>query len=521
MFFKKRQERSALQAKCRKGKPCGAICIPKGSSCKEGKRTKDNEVTRHNQEYVAALFTQSVDPWTGQPDFQRFRSLPRSEQQKSLKAAYRWLEGAETVKKDSCIAGSAAHQLGGKPDSLIKSIKAMKEKKIRQDQQGQSLKDRIGGVADRILGKSKFVKGAGKCGPGWKPGPGGKCIRTKRVIAKRVALGAGALAAGVAGGIEYQKHSGRMSTRKAKAERIAQKIEQRAYDKSFDDRMSKDFSPKVANFQGRKSAMEARKKFERRAKVKKDSLMDYQEIAGIIAQSQGFRVDSIHEVEDFGDTIAGFGSSGGEFFQFEINANSTGILPRPDLTAAVNERSRGILAASGISYRGDSAYDFLRGMESREDNIGAMAGKAKTAVAGAINRAKTAVAGGVDRVKSAMGTKSSAPSAPAPGKKRKALKMIGKVAAAGALAGGAVAGYKNRDKIKQGAAGVSSAVQSGVRDAKQAVSKMRQPSPSPQPAQPKPRPGKIKMKSNPQAAAGRKASNKMGASQGGAGGFDF
>lgn len=443
MLFGKRQERLPLQAKCRKGKPCGAICIPKGSSCREGKRTGDNEVTRYNQEYIASLFTQSVNPWTGQPDFQKFRSLPRVEQQKALKSAYRWLEDAKV------------------------------EKKTRKD---------ASAGAD------------GKCGPGWKPGPGGKCVRTKRAIVKRVAVGAGLLAAGAAGAAGYHNRESisegaagvssavqggvqgaKAGVKKALRDRAvrdrAQKVEQKAYDKGFSSRMSESFEPKVANFQGRKSAMEAREKFERRAgkrgdselsrldgprsmvdgkcvaslsrKNNKDSLMDdyYSEIAQIIEYSQGIRVDSIYDLEDQGSSLIGIASSGGDFFEFEIDSRSTGVAPRPDLTHSANERARGALSAMGISYRGDSAYEFLCGMEFREDNLGQSA-KA------AIGRVKSAVMGGVNRVKQAMGSKPPSPApAAAPSKKRKVLKTIGKIAATGAGIAGSAALYKNRNEV--------------------------------------------------------------------------
>jgi len=497
MLFGKRQERSPLQAKCRKGKPCGAICIPKGSSCREGKRTGDNEVTRYNQEYIASLFTQSVNPWTGQPDFQKFRSLPRVEQQKALKSAYRWLEDAKV------------------------------EKKTRKD---------ASAGAD------------GKCGPGWKPGPGGRCVRgaragTKEAL-KRYLLGAGTarynnlrqqgtgrLASvragtkealkqyllGKAGTARYnnlrQQGTGRLASvgvksglralgmtaatgyvaadqasyaiarkksadanRQRKVDRIAKKVEQRAYDKNFESRMAESFDPKVADFQGKKAAMEAREKFERRAKVKanadslglsrldgsrknnKDSLMDdyYSEIAQIIEYSQGIRVDSIYGLEDQGSSLVGIASSGGDFFEFEIDSRSTGVAPRPDLTHSANERARGALSAMGISYRGDSAYEFLCGMEFREDNLGQSA-KA------AIGRVKSAVMGGVNRVKQAFGSKPATP-APASGGKRRMLKRAAKIGAGLAVAGGGVAAYKNRDKIKAAAPGISSAAQGAARD---------------------------------------------------------
>lgn len=800
MLFGKRQERLPLQAKCRKGKPCGAICIPKGSSCREGKRTGDNEVTRYNQEYIASLFTQSVNPWTGQPDFQKFRSLPRVEQQKALKSAYRWLEDAKVEKKTrkdasagadgkcgpgwkpapggKCVrtkraafkegvkgyffgakgterynnrraegrgrlaamgvrsglsalgmtastgivglqaAGAAglikpprqqggsqksgADRYGDKPlskgfkkkgitkedleksrrkariknhpdrggtpeevarrtkkfqqteaayfraarrsgiklDSLLKAIR-----KIRRDQEKPSLQNRIiDGITNRALGKdfgdrvmqearesikknprsamgiamqeaksglrSKFVKGAGKCGPGWKPGPGGKCVRTKRSIAKKVAIGAGLLVAGAAGNKAYGDMASKRAARQEKADRIAKKVEQRAYDKKFSSRMEKDFNPNAADAWGQSAGYRAREKFERRSGVKtkqdsaierfdgprdkvdgkcgdgwkpgpggkcirsqksglgygqvgkgakgkakwaakrllmasgdveynrrrslgqdrktaalhgfgsglksivetagtlgggaiyrrsrdagqsrgralakglatgvgiaaaragltaaqiaslsrknnKDSLMDdyYSEIAQIIEYSQGIRVDSIYGLEDQGSSLVGIASSGGDFFEFEIDSRSTGVAPRPDLTHSANERARGALSAMGISYRGDSAYEFLCGMEFREDNLGQSA-KA------AIGRVKSAVMGGVNRVKQAFGSKPATP-APASGGKRRMLKRAAKIGAGLAVAGGGVAAYKNRDKIKAAAPGISSAAQGAARD---------------------------------------------------------
>ena len=698
MLFGKRQERLPLQAKCRKGKPCGAICIPKGSSCREGKRTGDNEVTRYNQEYIASLFTQSVNPWTGQPDFQKFRSLPRVEQQKALKSAYRWLEDAKVEKKTrkdasagadgkcgpgwkpapggKCVrtkraafkegvkgyffgekgterynnrraegrgrlaamgvrsglsalgmtastgivglqaAGAAglikpprqqggsqksgADRYGDKPlskgfkkkgitkedleksrrkariknhpdrggtpeevarrtkkfqqteaayfraarrsgiklDSLLKAIR-----KIRRDQEKPSLQNRIiDGITNRALGKdfgdrvmqearesikknprsamgiamqeaksglrSKFVKGAGKCGPGWKPGPGGKCVRTKRSIAKKVAIGAGLLVAGAAGNKAYGDMASKRAARQEKADRIAKKVEQRAYDKKFSSRMEKDFNPNAADAWGQSAGYRAREKFERRSGVKtkqdsaierfdgprdkvdgkcgdgwkpgpggkcirsqksglgygqvgknnKDSLMDdyHSEIAQIIEYSQGIRVDSIYGLEDQGSSLVGIASSGGDFFEFEIDSRSTGVAPRPDLTHSANERARGALSAMGISYRGDSAYEFLCGMEFREDNLGQSA-KA------AIGRVKSAVMGGVNRVKQAFGSKPATP-APASGGKRRMLKRAAKIGAGLAVAGGGVAAYKNRDKIKAAAPGISSAAQGAARD---------------------------------------------------------
>ena len=87
-----------------------------------------------------------------------------------------------------------------------------------------------------------------------------------------------------------------------------------------------------------------------------------------IESAHGFGVDEIYRIHTRTDgSLVGIGASGGDFFEFDITQRSVGVIERPDLTAAANERARGALAAEGIAYRGDSAFEYLRGREVRMD----------------------------------------------------------------------------------------------------------------------------------------------------------
>ena len=87
-----------------------------------------------------------------------------------------------------------------------------------------------------------------------------------------------------------------------------------------------------------------------------------------IEAAHGFRVDDIYRVQTRSDgALVGIGVSGGDFFEFDITNRSVGVVGRSDLTSSANERARGVLSASGIDYRGDSAFEYLRGREVRLD----------------------------------------------------------------------------------------------------------------------------------------------------------
>ena len=87
-----------------------------------------------------------------------------------------------------------------------------------------------------------------------------------------------------------------------------------------------------------------------------------------IKAAHGFRVDDIYRVQTRSDgALVGIGVSGGDFFEFDITKRSVGVVERSDLTFSANEQARGVLSASGIDYRGDSAFEYLRGREVRLD----------------------------------------------------------------------------------------------------------------------------------------------------------
>jgi hypothetical protein len=129
-------------------------------------------------------------------------------------------------------------------------------------------------------------------------------------------------------------------------------------------------SARVAQQEERKRILAGRKK-KKTVRYVGDSEMNRENldfIAEEISSSHGIRVDSVHSAQGLDDgAIEGIASSGGDFFEFRIDARSVSVSQRPDLSLAANERARGVLAAKGINYRGDSAYEFLRGLESRMD----------------------------------------------------------------------------------------------------------------------------------------------------------
>ena len=94
---------------------------------------------------------------------------------------------------------------------------------------------------------------------------------------------------------------------------------------------------------------------------------DFDFISQEVAASHGISVDDIYRLEERRDGVSGVASSGGDFFEFDITSRAVAITERQDLSASANERARGALASQGLIYRGDSAFEYLRGIETRLD----------------------------------------------------------------------------------------------------------------------------------------------------------
>ena len=86
-----------------------------------------------------------------------------------------------------------------------------------------------------------------------------------------------------------------------------------------------------------------------------------------VSASHGIKIDDVYHLEERRDGVSGIASCGGDFFEFDITSRSVSITDREDLTEAADQRARGALASRGLAYRGDSAFEYLRGMETRLD----------------------------------------------------------------------------------------------------------------------------------------------------------
>lgn len=86
-----------------------------------------------------------------------------------------------------------------------------------------------------------------------------------------------------------------------------------------------------------------------------------------VSASHGIKIDDVYHLEERRDGVSGIASCGGDFFEFDITSRSVSITDREDLTEAADQRARGALASRGLAYRGDSAFEYLRGMEARLD----------------------------------------------------------------------------------------------------------------------------------------------------------
>lgn len=169
-----------LKPKCTKGVACGSVCISKGEKCHAEEFASEfyddsREYARGFHEYTAAVLSGFEHPRTGKVDIANFRLLPEARQRAALREAHRFVEnglvdgtGIDKYHEravDSLLAGYEREYPQGMRSPVYVKTKRRRDSMTRLNR-----------------------KHSGKCGRGWEPAPGGKCVRKNRGKAFRRAL---------------------------------------------------------------------------------------------------------------------------------------------------------------------------------------------------------------------------------------------------------------------------------------------------------------------------------------------